>query len=99
MLQGAVSNMVFELLLALGLKYIAVTNILLFGLIVSDVAVLSVAVTVSFHYCGMGEIGLAIRGDGEYVGWVGNTVKNRQSHEIWTRQNTVKKKWGCDLLH
>ena len=52
MLQGAVSNMVFELLLALGLKYtvvvVVVTNLALLGLTVSDVVVLSAAVTVSF---------------------------------------------------
>ena len=56
MLQGAVSKMVFKLLLVLDLTYTAVANILLLGLTVSGVVVLSAAVTVSFHYCGMGEI-------------------------------------------
>ena len=56
MLQGAVSNMVFKLLLVLGLTYTAVANILLLGLTVSGVVVLSAAVRVSFHYCGMSEI-------------------------------------------
>ena len=80
MLQGAVSNMVFKLLLALSLTYIAVANISLLGLTVSAVVVLSMAVTVSFHYCGtgMGEIGLAIRGASDYV------VNNIWSHAIWT---------------
>ena len=50
----------------------------------------------------MSENGLAIRGAAEYVGWVGDTVKNRHSHAIWTRRNMVKEeggKCGCDVLH
>ena len=74
--------------------YTAVTNILVCDPTVSDAVVLSVALIVSFHYCGgntnMVEIGLATRGPGEYVSWVGNTVKNRQSHEIWTRQTILE---------
>ena len=66
--------------LAPGLTYTVVTNIALLGLTVSGVLVLSAAVTVPFHYCGgninVGELGLAMRGAGGYVGWVGNTVKN-----------------------
>ena len=56
-------------------------NILLFGLTVTgtDAVVLSAAVTVSFHYCGentnVSEIGFAIQGTNDYLGWVGNTIK------------------------
>ena len=52
-LQGAVSNMGFELLLALGLTYTEVANIILPRSTVSDIVVLSAAVTVSFHYYGV----------------------------------------------
>ena len=68
MLQGAVSKMVFKLLLVLDLTYTAVANILLLGLTVSGVVVLSAAVTVAFHYYGgntnVTEFGLAICGVG-----------------------------------
>ena len=43
--------MEFELA-TLGLTYTVVTNIALLGLTVSDLVVLSAAVTASFHYCG-----------------------------------------------
>ena len=51
MLRGAVSTMGFEQV-ALGLTNTVVTNIVLLGLKVSDVVVISAAVTVSFHNCG-----------------------------------------------
>ena len=69
---------------ASGSTYTVVTHIALLGLTVSDVVVLSAAVTwvtvpFPFRYCGgntnVGELGLAISGAGGYVGWVGNTVK------------------------
>ena len=62
---------------------------------------LSAAVTVSFHYCGMGEIGLAIRGDGEYVGWVGNKVRTESCNldAVKHGKKNKIKKCGCAMSH